>query len=158
MQFNTFRSGGIVHTITDIEHVGKALWPKREIWIEIPTQPSTHDQKSEVIPYELFGDECAMADRFSPGDWVDFIFRLTSRLWSPKDDPSKKKCFLTLKLIDMKIGPNPFEEKKDIKNTPEDLSNSIVSDLADKVKDYANEESVKDVNDPFAEQPDDLPF
>ena len=44
----------------------------------------------------------------------------------------------------MKEGPNPFDKGEDIQNKPEDLSNTIVSELGDRVKDYANEPAQQD--------------
>lgn len=158
VQLNTFRLGGIIFKITDIEYVGKKKdFPKRELWLEVPTQMGV-DQKSTMVKFESVGDDTASLDFFKPAQWVDMVWRFDGRLW--KSPEGKEVLFNSCKIIDMKVGPNPFEEGKELENKPEDLSNTLVSELGHQVKDWVNEKGVGDVNDklPFEEVDDDLPF
>lgn len=159
MQMNTYKAGGIIFKIYDKEFVGKkANVEKREIIIEVPTENSMA-QGTELYKLETLFEETSALDNFAEGQWVDFVFRVTGRSWYPKDEPTKLVVFTGLRLIDMRKAPSPFDEGKDIKNKPEDLSNTIVSDLADKVKDWGNEPKQTDI---FEQQKgdefNDLPF
>ena len=158
MQFNSFRSGGVIYRITDTELVGKNSMPKREVWLEVPTQKGM-DTKTQIFKFEVLFEETSSLDFFNVGSWVDVVFTIQGRIWEPPKEPGVKKLFNSLRIIDMKVGPNPFQEGKDIKNKPEDLSNTIVSELADNVKDWANEEPKQDTLwDKTDTNADDLPF
>ena len=157
MQFNSFKTGGVIHTITETEFIkGKSGdFPKRELWLEVPTQ-SGMDSKTQLFKFEVLFDEAGSLDYYNTGEWVDVVFTIKGREWK---DPStqKKKLFNSNSIIDMKKGPNPFESGKDLRHTPDDLSNTIVSELGDNVKDWINENSKSDVL-PTIPFDNDLPF
>ena len=143
MQYNSFRTGGIVFRVCDTEFIQgqKGEFQKREIWIEVPTQAGM-DNNTEILVFETIFEETSMLDAYTEGSWVDIVFKITSRRWTSPE--GKEKCFNSYKLLDMKEGPNPFDKGEDIQNKPEDLSNTIVSELGDRVKDYANEPAQQD--------------
>ena len=157
MQYNSFRTGGVVYKVCETQFIQgkKGEFQKREIWIEVPTQ-SGMDHDTEILVYETIFDETAMLDNYTEVKWVDIVFKIASRKWT-NPDTGVEKVFNSFKLIDMKHGPNPFDEGKDNQNKPEDLSNTIVSELGDRVKDWVNEDAQKDILDPN-KHPDDLPF
>ena len=162
MQFNSFKTGGVVYKVCETEFIQgkKGEFQKREIWIEIPTQ-SGMDSNTEILVFETIFDETAMLDNYTEGKWVDIVFRIASRKWT-NPETQKEKVFNSFKLIDMKHGPNPFEEGKDLQNKPDDLSNTIVSELGDKVKDWQNETEKRDTlfddNGDLKPEVDSLPF
>ena len=156
MQFNSFKSGGIIYKITDTEFVGKGDGiPKRELWLEVPTQKGMSD-KTQIFKFEVLYEETASLDFYTEGNWADVVFTITGREWSPPNEPNTKKLFNSLRIIDIKEAPNPFDAGKDIRNKPEDLSNTIVSELGDQVKDWVNETPKRDTM--FEPQEGDLPF
>ena len=158
MQFNSYKAGGILYKVTEEVYVGEKKWPKREIWIEVPTEASM-SQGTEIYAFELFGDECSGTEWLEPGAWYDFVFRIAGKIFKPKARPTEEAVFPKLKIIDIKKGPNPFEKGKDIKNRPEDLSNTIVSELAAEVKDWANEPAQADIfKTKVGDDYDELPF
>lgn len=160
MQFNSFKSGGVIYKICDTQFVGKNKdIPKREIWVEVPTQKGM-DSKTQLFKFEVMYEEASSLDYFNESDWVDVVFTIEGRIWEPKDEPGKKVLFQTLRPIDMKVAPNPFKGGKDLRNTPDDLSNTIVSELGDQVKDWANEAPRRDTlfNPPSGDDDDSLPF
>ena len=161
MQFNSFKTGGVIYKITDVEFVGKNNIQKREAWVEIPTQKGM-DTKTQIFKFEVMFEEVNSLDAYTEGSWVDIVFTIQGRRWSPPDEPGVEKLFNSLKIIDMREGPNPFKEGKDIKNKPEDLSHTIVSELADRVKDWANEppnrDTLFDENGDIRDDVNDLPF
>jgi len=146
MQFNSFKTGGIIHTITETEFIkGKnGDFAKRELWLEVPTQ-SGMDNKTQIFKFEVLFDEAASLDYYEAGQWVDVVFTIKGRLWKDKTKPDAvEKLFNSNSIIDMKKGPNPFDKGKDLRHTPDDLSNTIVSELGDKVKDWVNEDNKQD--------------
>ncbi len=155
MQMNSFKTGGIVYKICDTVFIqGKnGEFQKREIWIETPTQNGM-SQDTELFKFEVLFEETGSLDNYTEGKWVDVVFVIKGREWTDKE--GNKHLFNSLKPLDIKHGPNPFEDGKDLKNTPDDLSNTIVSELGDKVKDWANETPKRDTR--FDQQEDDLPF
>ena len=162
MQFNSFKTGGIVFKICETQFIPgkKGEFQKREIWVEIPTQNSM-DTNTEIFVFETIFDETGMLDNYTEGKWVDIVFRVSSRRWTdPKTN--KEKVFNSFKLIDMKHAPNPFDKGKDLRHTPDDLSNTIVSELGDKVKDWINEapkrDTMFDEDGNFNDDVDELPF
>ena len=158
MQFNSYKCGGVLYKVTDEVQVGEKLWPKREIWLEVPTENSM-DQGTEIYAFELFGEECSGTEWLEEGAWYDVVFRIKGKIFKSKKEPGKESVFPKLKILDIKKSKNPFEEGKDIQNTTDDLSNTIVSELAGQVKDWGNEKAQQDIfkqNDGAADG--DLPF
>jgi len=147
IQLNTFKTGGVIYKITKTKLVGKKSdFPKRELWVEVPTQLGVN-QKSTLFKFEVIGEETGSLDWYNESEWVDIVFKVDTRKWNSPE--GEDVLFLSLKIIDMKKGPNPFSEGKDMKNKPEDLSNTLVSELGDKVKDWANEEADHNLDDMF---------
>ena len=143
IQLNTFRCGGVVYKITDVEYVGKNKdFPKKSMWLEVPTTYGVN-QKTELFGFEVVGDDVSSLDRFSEGSWLDVVFKIEGRTW--KNPQGKEVLFTSLKIIDAKEGKNPFDEGKEIKSKPADLSNTVLSDTGDFVKDWANEVGTADV-------------
>ena len=159
MQFNSFKTGGIIHTITDTEFImgKKGEFQKRELWLEVPTQKGM-DTKTQIFKFEVVFEETGSLDYYTEGHWADVVFTITGREWTDTKPPYKKKLFNTLKIIDIKEGPNPFEEGEDLRHTPDDLSNTITSSQGHKVKDWDNEEPKPDTLPFDGDAPTGLPF
>ena len=161
IQYNTFKTGGVIYKITDVIFVGKNKdFPKRELWLEVPTTRGV-DQRTELFKFEVVGDDAGSLDYMHETAWVDMVFKIEGRIW--KNPEGKEILFTSLKIIDAKEGPNPFDEKKELMNTPDDLSNTISSSEGDQVKDWNNPQAVVDVNQgaslPFDDgDVSDLPF
>jgi hypothetical protein len=166
MQFNSFKTGGVIYKITDTELVGHKKSPKRELWVEVPTQ-SGMSENTTIFLFEVMFEETNSLDFFKEGEWVDIVKKERHRVWTPprKQDENgesfqpRDKLFNSKQILDVRKAPNPFEEGKDLRNTPDDLSNTIVSELGDQVKDWVNEKPKQDtLFDPPSGDDDQLPF
>ena len=160
MQYNTNKAGGVVYKVGEIFMVGKEgkQFPKREIWVEVPSIRSM-SQKTDLFKIETIFEETAMLDDFPEGCWVDFIYTLRGRKFTNKKT-GKEDVFNSIKLIDMKRGPNPFDKGEEIDNSIDGISSSITSSNPDGPKDWANEPLKQDTL--FSKQEgdefNDLPF
>ena len=153
LSLTSFKTMGVVYKVPDTTHTKKG-YPKREIWIEIPTTTMSQKQKTIIVPFLVLGDECGSLDFYTEGEFLEVLFALDSFMWT---DPTtgNVKPLLSLKIIDLHRRENPFETKEDIDDSPDALSPDIVAELATNVKDYSRE---VDKELPFDNNEDDLPF
>ena len=151
MDYNIFKLQGTVYQIPDTETkiTAKGEYQIRHVMIEVPTvNPS---QKTSVLKFKMFGDECDVLDMLSEGDWIEIMFRITGKFWKPPNE-DKKIHFQNLDLVTIQKQPNPFKENKDKDHTAEELSSNVFADVDKRVKEF--------VKDPLSpdDHSNDLPF
>lgn len=157
--YNVYKAIGAIYDIGEIETTARG-YRKREVWLEMPTTVTGHEQRSEIPKFVVFGDEAEYLDNYSKGDWVAIMFRLNGRFWL-KPETKEKIHFNSLNLIDIHKIDNPFKSQ-DTEDTPDALSPDPVVDLAKDVKDRSRwgdrESEEDDMFKPIDKEYNDLPF
>ena len=153
MNLNNFRTKGVIYKIADEEYTKKGF-SKRFIYVETPTINSM-SQGTQVLKFNVFGDECGSLDFFEAGQWVSVLFRIEGRWWKPPDK-DEEIHFQNLGLVDMQKCDNPFETKEK-EPEPEDLSFGLFEDTEKRVKEFVGEKGGS-LGQKNKELDDQLPF
>jgi len=155
---NNYKCAGVIFEISEIEYTKKSNWPKRHLYIEVPTA-SGGMQKTEIFKFLVMGEEAKSLDWYNTGEWVEVLFRIEGRWWKPPDE-EKKVHLMSLRPIDIHKGENPFEKDvEEMSQDPDDLSPDIMKDLAKNVRDYTREVANNGLFAPPGDNnEDDLPF
>ncbi len=126
---------GIVHLVEETKTYGQKGFRKRLVVLE-----QASDRFTNYIPIEFTGDACENAEGLSPGQDVEFTYRLSGRRWQ-KDAQSEVKFFLNAEAVSYKI----------LGGAPDETSQAETPQA---------ETSQADPNNAFAEaaQDDDVPF
>jgi hypothetical protein len=158
INFNSYKCAGVIYQIDEIEYTKKSNWPKRYFYLEVPTA-SGDNQKSEIFRFLVMGDEAASLNYYNEGDWVEVMFKIEGRFWTPPDEKDKSVYLGSLRPIDIHKGENPYERnKKDYKQNPDEASPDHLAELAKNVYDLANQPREPSLFDPPTGDDDDLPF
>jgi len=139
---NNYKAAGVVYEVGEIEYTKKGNWPKRKLFVEVPTSNSGM-QDTEVVCFMVMGDEAGSLDYYEAGDWVEILFKIEGRWWKPPNE-DKKIHLQSLRPIDIHKGENPFEKNVKVSQDPDDLSPDYVAELAKNVKDYSKEVPAQD--------------
>ena len=153
MNYNSYRCAGVLYDIGEVEFTKKSGYPKLKFHVEVPTIASMA-QKTEIFEFLIMGDDANGFDTYyEKGDWVELLFRIEGRFWTPPDDPDKNIYLSSLRPIDIHKGENPFETGKELVSSTKELSSDPIQELTKNVRDYSENNK-----DPFEEQQNDLPF
>ena len=150
MNLLNYKAAGVIYNIGDTEMVGKNKdFPKRSLFIEIPTTNSMDKKTTEILKFTVIGPECGSLDYYANGEWVELVFRIEGRYWTPPSEPDKEVHFQNLALVDVSRANNPFKRSQDPESpSAEELSPDIFNEF----------EKKKKGNDRFEPIVDDLPF
>jgi len=153
MNLTSYKIAGTIYRIDETEFTKKG-YPKRFLFVEVPTTYGDH-QRSEILKFLVMGDETASIDFYEEGQFVEILFKLEGRFWTPPDEPDKKIHLSSLRIVDIHKRDNPFKGGEKISESPDDNSPDHLAELATNVKDWTQKQDSKD---PFEPQDGDLPF
>jgi len=134
MNLNNYRSAGVIYKISDTEMVGKKKdFPKRMLFLEVPTTNSMDKKTTEILKFTVVGPECGSLDYYEENTWVSVVFRIAGRFWRPPDDPEKEVHFMNLEVVDISREPNPFEHNQEPESpSADELSPDIFNEFEKK--------------------------
>ena len=156
MNLNNYKTAGVIYKITKEELVGKNNdYPKRFLFLEVPSLNSMDNQTTEVWKFTIMGPECGSLDYYEEKEWLEVTFKIEGRFWKPKDEPDKEVHFMNLRIVDMARATNPFDMNQEPESpSVDEITPDLFKDLEDRSEAMKKEKTGGDK----PEYDDDLPF